>query len=135
MSTLDDLRRAVIDGEVSRARKLAESATGAGFSPDAVFTGALTPAMGVDVPAQRFADAVREVRPRVLGMSAMLTITMLEMSQVMQTLEAEGSRSKAKVVVGGAPLDQSFADEIGPDGFGVDATSAVNLAKWWVSAR
>jgi len=88
--------------------------------------------LGVDVPPLRFAEAVREFRPQVVGMSAMLTTTMLQMSKVVETLKAEGLRSQVKVMVGGAPVTQRFADEIGADGFGIDSASAVELARAWI---
>lgn len=62
----------------------------------------------------------------------MLTTTMLQMPRVVQALHAEGVRSQVKITVGGAPLNQAFADEIGADGFGMDSTSAVELTKAWV---
>jgi len=90
--------------------------------------------LGFDVVPERFAAAVTEVRPQVLGMSAMLTTTMLQMSKVIQVLQAQGVRSQVKIMVGGAPVNQAFADEIDADGFGMDSTAAVELAKAWVPA-
>ncbi len=91
--------------------------------------------LGIDVPPERFAAAVKEVRPHVLGMSAMLTTTMLQMAKVIQALQAEGVRSQVRVMVGGAPLTQAFAAEIGADAFGMDSTTAVELAKAWTPAE
>ena len=90
--------------------------------------------LGIDVPPERFAAAVKEVRPHIVGMSAMLTTTMLQMAKVMQVLQAEGVRSQVRVMVGGAPLTQAFAAEIGADAFGMDSTTAVELAKAWTPA-
>ena len=64
-------------------------------------------------------------------MSAMLTMAMLQMSKVMQALWEEGVRSGVRVMVGGAPLTQAFADEIGADGFGTDSTTVEELAMAW----
>ncbi len=91
--------------------------------------------LGNDVSAQSFAQAVEEHRPQVLGISALLTTTMLQMAKVLEALEAAGLRSQVKVMVGGAPLSQRFADEIGADGYGPDAGSAAELAKSWAPVR
>ncbi len=211
MTTLEELKQVVIDGQTSRAKQLTEEALAAGVRPMALFSEALSPAMeevgrrmqagdyfipevlvsakamkvasevlkpliiqsgdagsrgkvlvgtvkgdlhdigknlvimmlegagfevsdlGVDVPPERFVAAVKEVRPQVIGMSAMLTTTMMQMAKVVQALVAEGVRSEVKIMVGGAPLNQGFANEIGADGFGMDSTSAVELVKGWVS--
>ncbi len=85
--------------------------------------------LGVEVAAGTFAQAVVRVRPQILAMSAMLTTTMLQMGPVMQELETTGVRGMVKVIVGGAPVTQQFADEIGADGFGIDAAAAPVLAR------
>ncbi len=213
MSPLGQLREAVLEGQVSRARELTEKALSEGYLPARLFSEALAPAMdevgrrmqageyyipevlvaakamkaatevlkplivgsgegrsrgsvlmgtvkgdlhdigknlvimmlegagfevidlGTDVPVERFVSAVRESRPQVLGMSALLTTTMLQMPKVLEALRAEGLRSQVKVMVGGAPLNQRFADEMGADGFGMDAPSAVEMARAWVPAE
>ncbi len=89
--------------------------------------------LGTDVPAEAFVAAVIQQRPQVLAMSAMLTTTMLHMGKVLQELEAAGVRGVVKVIVGGAPVTQQYADEIGADGFGVDAAAAPALARQWVA--
>jgi 5-methyltetrahydrofolate--homocysteine methyltransferase len=65
----------------------------------------------------------------VLGLSALLTTTMPEMQNVIEALVEAGLRNQVKVIVGGAPIDQGFADKIGADGFGADAVEAVQLAR------
>jgi 5-methyltetrahydrofolate--homocysteine methyltransferase len=90
--------------------------------------------LGVDVAAGTFAQAVVRVRPQILALSAMLTTTMLQMGPVMQELETAGVRGMVKVIVGGAPVTQQFADEIGADGFGVDAATAPLLARRLLAA-
>lgn len=212
MEKLEELRQAVIDGQVGTARQLTEAALSEGLQPKVIFSEALSPAMGevgkrmqageyfipevlvsakamkgaaevlrpliarggesgsrgrvvmgtvkgdlhdigknlvimmlegagfevtdlgTDVPASKFVQSVRDVRPQVVGMSAMLTTTMLEMAKVVQALREEGLRAQVKVMVGGAPLNQGFAEEIGADGFGMDSTVAAELAKAWVAA-
>lgn len=83
--------------------------------------------LGVDISAGEFVDAVREHKPDVLGMSALLTTTMLEMKNTIEVLIEEGLRETTKIIVGGAPVTQEFADEIGADGWAPDAASAKDL--------
>jgi 5-methyltetrahydrofolate--homocysteine methyltransferase len=84
--------------------------------------------LGVDVSPEKFAEAVREHKPQVLGLSALLTTTMLAMKDTVEILKEEGLRDSVKVIVGGAPVTQDFADEIGADGWAPDAASAKDLA-------
>ena len=84
--------------------------------------------LGTDVEADEFVESIREFKPHVLGMSALLTTTMLEMKDVIEVLEEEGLRDDVKVIVGGAPVTKEFADEIGADGWAPDAASAKDLA-------
>lgn len=91
--------------------------------------------LGVDVPSERFLAAVQELKPDVLGLSALLTVTMLEMNAVLEHLEEAGCRDAVKVMIGGAAASQQFADEIGADGFGRDAADAVALVRKWVAAK
>jgi 5-methyltetrahydrofolate--homocysteine methyltransferase len=93
---------------------------GAGF---AVFN------LGTGVTPQQFVAAVREHRPQLLGMSALLTTTVPKMKATLEALEAAGLRDQVKVMVGGAPVTQAFADEIGADGYGANAGGAVDTAK------
>ena len=85
--------------------------------------------LGVDVSPEKFAQAVKEHKPGILGMSALLTTTMLSMRDTIEVLKEEGLRDKVKVIIGGAPISQDFADEIGADGFAPDAASATELCK------
>ena len=85
--------------------------------------------LGVDVTPEKFAEAVREHKPQVIGLSALLTTTMLAMKDTIEVLKEEGLRDSVKVIVGGAPVTQDFADEIGADGWAPDAASAKDLAK------
>ncbi|HEU0292079.1 MAG TPA: corrinoid protein [Anaerolineales bacterium] len=84
--------------------------------------------LGVDVPPEKFVEAVND-GANLIGLSAMLTTTMLNMKSTIEALKEAGVRDKVKVIVGGAPLNQSFADQIGADGFAKDAGSAVRKAK------
>lgn len=85
--------------------------------------------LGVDVPIEAFADAVEMHNPDIVGMSALLTTTMPNMRRVIEMLEARGLRQGVKVIVGGASVNQDFADSIGADGFSPDAGSAIRWAK------
>jgi len=85
--------------------------------------------LGVDVPAQRFLDTVREEGADVLGLSALLTTTILNQEAVIQSLEEAGLRDQVKVVIGGVPASPEWADEIGADGYAENATEAVQVIK------
>lgn len=85
--------------------------------------------LGVDVPVEAFVDAVEAHHPDIVGMSALLTTTMPNMARVVELLEARGLREGVNVIVGGASVNQQFADSIGADGFSPDAGSAVGWAR------
>ena len=85
--------------------------------------------LGTDVSPQQFVDAVREHEPQVIGMSALLTTTMPSMGATIEALKEAGLREGVKVMIGGAPITQDFADKIGADGFAPDASSASRKAK------
>jgi len=85
--------------------------------------------LGADVPAEKFVAAVKEHKPKVVGLSALLTTTMLGMRDVITALTQAGLRQDVKVMVGGAPINQRFAAEIGADFYGADSTSAKDYAR------
>ena len=85
--------------------------------------------IGIDVTCDKFVEAVKENHADILCMSALLTTTMTYMKEVIQALEEAGIRNQVKVMIGGAVTTQSFADEIGADGYSADAADAVRLAK------
>ena len=91
--------------------------------------------LGVDVKIEDLIDTLKKEEVDVLGLSALLTTTMPEMQKVLQALEEAGLRDQLKVIVGGAPIDQGFADKIGADGFGADAVEAVQLARKLVAEK
>jgi len=84
--------------------------------------------LGVDISPEKFAEAVREHKPDIVAMSALLTTTMLAMKDTIEVLKEEGLRDSVKVMVGGAPVTSDFATEIGADGWAPDAASAKDLA-------
>lgn len=90
--------------------------------------------LGVDVAPEAFVQAVRDRNPNLIGLSALLTTTMGNMQATIAALEAADLRGQVKVMVGGAPLTQEFADEIHADGFAPDASRAVALAKSLIMA-
>jgi len=85
--------------------------------------------LGVDVSAQKVIDAVRQFNANVVGLSALLTTTILNQEVVIQNLKEAGLRDQVKVVVGGVPASQEWADEIGADGYAENATEAVQVVK------
>ena len=93
---------------------------GAGFEPID---------LGTDVDPQAFVDAVREHQPLLVGMSALLTTTMVQMKATVEALEEAGLRDSVKIMVGGAPVTDAFAKQIGADAYAPDAASAVDRAR------
>ena len=85
--------------------------------------------LGVDVTPEQYVDAVANQRAQIVGMSALLTTTMPSIKDGIEALKAAGLRDKVRVMIGGAPVTQSFADEVGADGYSSDAASAADLAK------
>lgn len=84
--------------------------------------------VGVDIPADKFVEEVKKSKAKVLGLSALLTTTMPAMKEVIEALQADDATKNVKVMVGGAPLTQEYADSIGAAGYAADASSAVDLA-------
>ncbi|MGQ9459078.1 MAG: cobalamin B12-binding domain-containing protein [Anaerolineae bacterium] len=85
--------------------------------------------LGVDVPTEAFVAKVQEVQADILGLSALLTTTMAVQREVIEALAAAGLRDQVRVMVGGAPVSQEWAEDIGADGYAEDAIGAVELAK------
>jgi 5-methyltetrahydrofolate--homocysteine methyltransferase len=85
--------------------------------------------LGTDVEPQAFVNAVSEHKPQLLGMSALLTTTMVQMRTTIDALEEAGLRDSVKIMVGGAPVTDAFAKEIGADAYAADAASAVDVAR------
>jgi 5-methyltetrahydrofolate--homocysteine methyltransferase len=85
--------------------------------------------LGVDVTSEKFVEAVKTEDISILGMSALLTTTMPSMKTTIDAMKEAGVRDKVKVIIGGAPVSQAFADEICADGYSADAASAVEISK------
>ena len=89
--------------------------------------------LGTDVDAAAFVAAVQEHQPQILGMSALLTTTMVNMKSVIEALEEAGVRDSVKIMIGGAPVTAAYAEQIGADGYAPDAASAVDAARSMVA--
>lgn len=85
--------------------------------------------LGVDVDPEKFVEAIKENKPDIVGISALLTTTMPMMKKSIDSIEESGLRENLKIIVGGAPVNQAFADEIGADGYAPDAGAASKMAK------
>lgn len=90
--------------------------------------------LGVDVPLPTFVEKAGEVQADLIGLSALLTTTMVKQKLLIESLEESGLRPKIKVMVGGAPVTRSWADEIGADGYSEDAIGAVGVARQLMGA-
>lgn len=85
--------------------------------------------LGIDVPAQKFIEQTREFQPDIIGISALLTTTVGRQKEIIELLETEGLRTKVKVIIGGAPINQNWAETIGADGYAEDASVAVDVSR------
>jgi 5-methyltetrahydrofolate--homocysteine methyltransferase len=88
--------------------------------------------LGIDISAQKFMETVEKEKPDILALSCLYTPTRLTMKDVIQALESAKLRNKVKVLIGGAPIDQRFADMIGADGYAPDPPSGVKKAMGWL---
>jgi 5-methyltetrahydrofolate--homocysteine methyltransferase len=89
--------------------------------------------VGVDVSPEKFIGAVKEYAPNIVALSALLTTTMPSMKSTIEQLSGSGLRDKVKIIIGGAPVTQEYANEIGADGYSENANGAVSLARTLVS--
>jgi 5-methyltetrahydrofolate--homocysteine methyltransferase len=85
--------------------------------------------LGIDAPSEKFVEAVKSASPNIVAISTLLTTTLPEMEKIIEALTHSGLRSQAKIIVGGAPVTQEYADSIGADGYGESAASAVTLVR------
>jgi 5-methyltetrahydrofolate--homocysteine methyltransferase len=90
--------------------------------------------LGVDVSPDKFVEAVKAHQPQVVGLSALLTTTMPNMKATIEALKAAGLRDQVKVMIGGAPVTENYARDIGADGYAADASRAATLAKTLVDS-
>jgi 5-methyltetrahydrofolate--homocysteine methyltransferase len=85
--------------------------------------------LGIDVPKEKFIEIIKKENPEVVGMSALLTTTMSYMREVMEAIDEQNLKQGTKIIIGGAPVTQSYADDIKADGYAADAPSAMVLVK------
>ena len=90
--------------------------------------------LGVDVPRQKFVDAIKEVQPQVVGMSGLLTLAYDAMKNTVEAIEESGLRDKVKIMIGGGGMSEEVRAYAGADAYGGDAMAAVNLSKEWTGA-
>ena len=91
--------------------------------------------LGVDVPTERFVEAVQTMKPDVLGISALLTSTIDRVKEIVDALKTSGMRDRVKVIAGGRPITQAFIEEIGADGYAEDSVKAIRLVKNLVEGK
>jgi len=91
--------------------------------------------LGVDVPAERFVEKVRETKAPILGLSGFLTLAFDAMKETVEALEAAGLREKVKIMIGGGQIDDEVRKYAKADAYGKDAMAAVSLARKWISAK
>jgi len=85
--------------------------------------------LGVDVSPEKFVEVVKDNKPNIVALSALLTTTMQNMKATIEAIEAAGLRDQVKIMIGGAPVTQEYANQIGADGYSSDASRAVSVAK------
>ncbi|RHO58716.1 cobalamin-binding protein [Eubacterium sp. AM05-23] len=83
--------------------------------------------MGVDVKEEQFVAGIKEHKPDIVGMSSLLTTTMMKIDDTVKLINESGLRDQVKIIIGGAPISQEFADDVGADGYSEDASTAVEL--------
>lgn len=91
--------------------------------------------LGVDVPASKFVDAVKEFQPQVVGLSGFLTLAFDSMKETVEAIQAAGLRDKVKIMIGGGQVNEDIRVYAGADGFGRDAVAGVSLAKKWIGVQ
>jgi 5-methyltetrahydrofolate--homocysteine methyltransferase len=91
--------------------------------------------LGVDVPPEKFVEAIREFQPQVVGLSGFLTLAFDAMKETIGAIQAAGLRDQVKIVIGGGPVSEEVRNYTGADGYGKDAMAGVSLAKQWVGVK
>ncbi len=91
--------------------------------------------LGVDVPAQKFVEAIKDFQPQVVGLSGFLNLAYDAMKDTVEAIKKAGLRDKVKIMIGGGPMSDSIRDHCGADAYGQDAMVGVSLAREWVAAK
>ena len=140
LSVLDEELKRPSSGFVSRGRIIMTTVQGDVHDIGKIIVGAMLTAvgyevhdLGVDVPNEDVLAAIEEIKPDVVGLSALLTTTMVEQKNIIEALKAAGKREAVRVIVGGAPVTHEWAKRIGADGYSDDAIGAVTLVNSLIS--
>lgn len=91
--------------------------------------------LGVDVPAERFVEVIKEVKPQVVGMSCLITVAFEPMKDTVEAIKTAGLRDSVKIMIGGGTTDEYVREYAGADAYGKDAVAAVTLAKKWIGGK
>jgi 5-methyltetrahydrofolate--homocysteine methyltransferase len=91
--------------------------------------------IGIDVPAEKFVQAIRDFSPQVVGLSGLLTVAYDSMKKTVQAIERAGLRNKVKIIIGGAQVNDTIKEYAGADAYGKDAMAGVLLAKQWIGVK
>jgi methanogenic corrinoid protein MtbC1 len=91
--------------------------------------------LGVDVPAQKFVDKIKETEASIVGLSGFLTLAFDSMKKTVEAIKAAGLRDKVKIMIGGGQIDEEVRNYTGADAYGKDAMAGVALAKKWVGGK
>jgi len=91
--------------------------------------------LGVDVPPQKFVEAIQDFQPQVVGLSGFLTLAFDTMKKTIEVIKAAGLRDKVKIMIGGSQINESIQEYTGADAYGKDAVAGVSLAKRWVGTK
>jgi len=91
--------------------------------------------LGIDVPVQRFVDAIKEIQPEVVGLSGFLTLAFDSMKKTIEAIQNVGLRDRVKIMIGGGQIDEMVRDYTGADAYGRDAVAAVSLCKKWIGGQ
>jgi len=91
--------------------------------------------LGVDVPPQKFVEAIQDFQPQVVGLSGFLTLAFDAMKETLEAIEAAGLRDKVKIMIGGGQINEDIKEYTGADAYGNDAMAGVSLAKKWAGAK
>jgi methanogenic corrinoid protein MtbC1 len=91
--------------------------------------------LGVDVPPQKFVEAIQDFQPQVVGLSGFLTLAFDAMKETVEAIKAAGLRDKVKIMIGGGQINETIKEYTGADAYGKDAVAGVSLAKQWVGAK
>ena len=91
--------------------------------------------LGIDVPAQKFVDAIKKVKPEIVALSGFLTLAYDSMRDIVQAIKDAGVRNDVKIMIGGGQMDDRVSTYVGADAYGADATVAVKLAKAWIGGE